>query len=230
LRYRDFRDPSVLDFNAAYAEVFRESQEAAANKDYSKPADRRAILGRMRESKQLAWADWLAYEEEAAEAGWVYDPATAQWLEPVDERDWESEWEGAIVDDDDLPWDEPSRNPPDWVWGGSAVYFDPLAEPWGRQWRLYPVGHADVRPWGIQLWDDEAERWVWADHRVWDELPPAKRALRSLTRITPESWDRGEARRRNPPADHTWPIVIGAALLATAVVVGGQPGAWRWGG
>ncbi len=47
--------PRVLDWDEAYAQVFQESVKAAGRGDYSKPADRRAVLGRLHEAKLAAW-------------------------------------------------------------------------------------------------------------------------------------------------------------------------------
>lgn len=55
--YRRWRGPNPVTWDEAYAEVFAESQACAAAGNYSRPADRRAVLGRMRSYKIR---DWLA--------------------------------------------------------------------------------------------------------------------------------------------------------------------------
>ena len=53
--YSRWRDESPLGFRGAYVECFRDSLDAAARHDYSKPADRRCILGKMHAHKRTAW-------------------------------------------------------------------------------------------------------------------------------------------------------------------------------
>ena len=62
--YDRFRSEIVPTFDEAYVEMFHESEDYAARGDYSKPADRRAVLGRMREYKQTAWD---AFQDECAQ-------------------------------------------------------------------------------------------------------------------------------------------------------------------
>jgi hypothetical protein len=54
--YGEFQ-PDVLSWDEAYYQVFAESVEAAKRGDYSKPADRRAVLGRLHEAKLAAWEE-----------------------------------------------------------------------------------------------------------------------------------------------------------------------------
>lgn len=95
-RYRDFRAPDQLSFVEAYDEVLLESRMYCAQGNYSRPASRRAVLGRMHEVKRRAWAEhiyWcemehppLTADERMAVAGHVEAYVASVWGETGEEH------------------------------------------------------------------------------------------------------------------------------------------------
>jgi len=53
--YKAWLPSGVMTWDEAYQACFAESVAAAERGDYSKPADRRCVLGKMHESKRTAW-------------------------------------------------------------------------------------------------------------------------------------------------------------------------------
>lgn len=82
--YKRWRSGTVPTFQEVKDEMMRESREYAAAGDYSKPADRRAVLGRMHQYKQAAWQQHEHDCDEAAEAGWVWDSEAGEYVDAFD--------------------------------------------------------------------------------------------------------------------------------------------------
>lgn len=64
LAYRAFRAPGQPDFDEAKQAMLMDSRRRARAGDYSKPADRRAVLGWMHGHKRAAWEEHVHYCEE----------------------------------------------------------------------------------------------------------------------------------------------------------------------
>ena len=65
LRYSDFRAEGQPGFPEAKTVALDRAKELAASGDYSRPARRSAVLGRMHEWKRAAWSDHVALCREA---------------------------------------------------------------------------------------------------------------------------------------------------------------------
>jgi hypothetical protein len=87
MSYNRFRAPDQIEFSEAYAVQFKRAKAFAAAGDYSKPATRAAVLGKMREWKLEAWNEHQFVCGETAALEVLYDvdqddlAARGKWVE-----------------------------------------------------------------------------------------------------------------------------------------------------